>query len=747
MSGYQLVEHEKPFRYDEDGLHVTRTSAWSGPGCHIGCGVLLYADDDGKLVKVEGDPENPFNKGRLCNRCLALPEVVYNPDRITTPLVRDRVRRGEDAWEQVSWAEAIDLIYERFTAIKERYGAWSIPFVQGTGRDIAPWITRLAWSFGSPNYLFFMSGMACYLPRVAGCAATTGSFWVGDFSQQFPDRYDNPAWTPPAYVMVWGNNPLVANSDGFYGHWMVDVMRRGSKLIVVDPRLTWLAYRAEHWLQIRPGTDAALALGMIDVIVKEGLFDADFVERWCYGFDELAAAAAAYPVDKASEITWIPAEKIISAARAWATAGTGVLQWGLAVDTTKESLPAAQAIGALWQICGYCEKPGCMIVPPEILAYSGGFGRELVTEEMDARRIGLDKYALLKFGFQVASSDEVMKALETGEPYELHGAWLQTTNFLACTATDPDRTLEAWRKLDFTVVVDLFMTPTAMALADVFLPACTYAERNGIRVGDGAQRGETINKAVSVGQCKPDAQIALEMGKRFNPDAWPWNSLEDMLSHILECTGRSFEELQEIAPAYLPFEYGRHERGLLRPDGQVGFNTQTGRIELWSTFYHAAGLNPVPYFEEPAESPLSTPEQFVRYPFVLTTGARNWFMFHSEHRQVPHLRAGRPNPVVEMHPKAAAELGVHDGEWVWLENERGRCKRVVECTEGIGEHVLMADHGWWMPELPGGEEDGLYGVFELNVNKLLPSYAPGKSGFGANYKAVLCRVRKVEDGE
>ena len=378
MSGYQLVEHEKPFRYDEDGLHVTRTSAWSGPGCHIGCGVLLYADDDGKLVKVEGDPENPFNKGRLCNRCLALPEVVYNPDRITTPLVRDRVRRGEDAWEQVSWAEAIDLIYERFTAIKERYGAWSIPFVQGTGRDIAPWITRLAWSFGSPNYLFFMSGMACYLPRVAGCAATTGSFWVGDFSQQFPDRYDDPAWVPAEYIMVWGNNPLVANSDGFYGHWMVDVMKRGSKLIVVDPRLTWLASKAEWWLQVRPGTDAALALGMLNVIISEDLYDHDFVDRWCYGFDELAQTAAAYPVDKVAEITWVPAEKIVGAARAWAGAENGIVQWGLTVDTTKESLPAAQAIGALWQVCGFCEKPGCMIVPPEILAYSGGFGGELV---------------------------------------------------------------------------------------------------------------------------------------------------------------------------------------------------------------------------------------------------------------------------------------------------------------------------------------------------------------------------------
>lgn len=744
---YRLVEHEKPFRYDEGGFHVTRGSAWSGPGCHLGCGVLLYTDDDGKLVKVEGDKENPFNEGRLCNRCLALPEVVYHPDRITSPMKRNPRHRGEDKWEQCTWAEAFDLIYERFTEIKEKHGAWSVPFVQGTGRDIAPWITRLAWSYGSPNYMFNMSGMACYMPRVAGCAATTGSFWVGDFAQQFPDRYDNPEWKPAEYIMIWGCNPLIANSDGMYGHWMVDLMRRGSKLIVVDPRLTWVAYKAEHWLQIRPGTDAALALGMIDIIVKEDLYDHDFVDRWTYGFDELAEAAAKYPIDKVSEITWIPEEKIVAAARAWAKAESGILHWGLAVDTTKESLPAAHAIGVLWQICGFCERPGCMIAPPEILNYAGGFGRELVTEEMDARRIGLDKYSLLRFGFQVASSDEVIKAIETGDPYEIRGAWLQTTNFIACTSPDPDRTLEAWRKLDFIVDVDLFMTPTAMALADVFLPACTYAERNGIRVGDGAQRGETINKAISVGDCKPDAQIALEIGKRFNPEAWPWDTLEDMLSHILECTGHSFEELQEIAPAYMPFEYGRHEKGLLRADGQPGFNTTTGRIELWSTFYHNAHLSPVPYYEEPAESPISTPKEFERFPFVLSTGARNWFMFHSEHRQAPHLRAGRPLPLVQMNPKDAERVGIRDGEWVWLENDRGRCKRVVEVTNVMAEHVLMSDHGWWLPEAPGEERDGLFGTFELNVNKLLPSYAPGTSGFGANYKALLCNVRKVEEGE
>lgn len=742
---YVLVPHEKPYKYEEDGLHVTRGSAWSGPGCHIGCGVLLYTDDDGKLVKVEGDPENPYNKGRLCNRCLALTEVVYSPSRVLSPMKRDPKNRGEDAWEEISWDEAFDLIYEKFTEIKEKYGAWSIPFIQGTGRDIAAWITRLAWSFGSPNYMFNMSGMACYLPRVAGCAATTGNFWVGDFSQQFADRYDNPEWKPAEYIMVWGNNPLIANSDGFYGHWMVDSMKRGSKLIVVDPRLTWLAYKAEFWLQIRPGTDAALAMGMLNTIINEDLYNHEFVEDWCYGFDELADAVKEYTPAKTAEITWIPEEKIVAAARAWAHAKSGLIQWGLAVDTTKESLPAAQAIGALWQIMGFCEKPGCMIVPPEILAYSGGFGGELVTEEMNKHRIGLDKYSLLSMGFQVASSDEVIKTLETEEPYKLHGAWFQTTNFLTCTSPDPERSLRAWRTLDFIVFVDIFMTPSAMALADVFLPACTYPERDGIRVGDGAQRGETINKVIQAPGPKSDMEINLELGRRFNPEAWPWENVEEMFTSVLECTGYSFSELQEVAPAYIPFEYERHKKGLLRADGKPGFNTTTGRLELWSVFYDVAGLSPVPYFEEPTESPVSTPELYERYPFVLTTGARNWFMFHSEHRQVPHLRAQRQWPIVEMNPKAAEKLGLKDGEWVWLENSRGRCKRVLKLTEMIDERVLMSDHAWWFPE--GERKDYFDTMLDLNVNKLLNSYLPGKSGFGANYKSMLCRVYRVQEGE
>ena len=235
---YRLVEHEKPWKYKEDDYTVTRGSAWTGPGCHEGCGVLLYTDDDGKLVKVEGDPENPFNQGRLCVRCLDLPEVTNHKDRLLYPMRRNPKDRGKDAWERMSWNEAIDYVAGKLIEIREEHGAETVLFGQGTGRDISSWITRIAWSYGSPNYCCFaLSGNACYLPRVAGMAATCGSYTVADCSQQFVDRYDNPAYTVPELMVIWGNYPLRANSDGFYGHWVIDLMKRGMKIMMVDPRV------------------------------------------------------------------------------------------------------------------------------------------------------------------------------------------------------------------------------------------------------------------------------------------------------------------------------------------------------------------------------------------------------------------------------------------------------------------------------------------------------------------------------
>ena len=194
---FTLVPHEKPYQYEEGDLKVTRMSAWSGPGCHGVCGVLCYTDENGKLVKVEGDSENPFNQGRLCMRCLDLPEVTNHKDRLLYPMKRDRKDRGLDKWERITWDEAFDLVEKNLKEIAEKYGPESIVFCQGTGRDIAAWITRLAWSYGSPNYGGFFSGQACYVPRIAAMVATTGSYWVTDYPSSSPTATITPTITFP----------------------------------------------------------------------------------------------------------------------------------------------------------------------------------------------------------------------------------------------------------------------------------------------------------------------------------------------------------------------------------------------------------------------------------------------------------------------------------------------------------------------------------------------------------------------
>lgn len=298
---YLTVEHEKPFKYEEGGLNVTRGCAWTGPGCHLGCGVLMYTNDEGTLVKCEGDPEDPWTNGRLCMRCIDVPEVTNHKE-----------------------------------------------------------------------------------------------------------RYDHPDYEVPEVMFVWGNYPLKSNIEGFYGHWVIDLMKRGMKLV-----------------------------------------------------------------------TWIPEEKIIAAARMLGKAKNATLQWGVAVDMTREAMPAGQAILTLWEITGNMERPGGMIVAPEILSVAGGWGREVLGEEQERKRIGIQDYPLFNFGFAVSQPDETVKTIETGIPYEIKGAWLQTTNPIACMGADPQRLYKALNKLDFIVVVDIFKTPMIAALADVVLvkcpPACSIA--------------------------------------------------------------------------------------------------------------------------------------------------------------------------------------------------------------------------------------------------------------------------------
>lgn len=734
-------EKEKPWQWEENGYLVTRSTSWSGPGCHGGCGVLLYTKE-GRLVKVEGDPDNPQNQGRLCVRCLCLPDVVNHPDRLKFPMKRVG-ERGEDKWQQISWDEAYDTIFRKLSDIKEKYGPESVIFTQGTGRDIPAYISRLAYAYGSPHYMCLMSGDSCYFSRVEGMLLTAGSFAVTDCSQYFPDRYANQQWKVPETIIVWGNNTVVSNADGFYGHWIVDCMKRGTKLIVVDPRLTWLASRADIWLQIRPGTDAALAMGMLDTIIKEGLYDKEFVDEWTLGFDELAERAAQYPVARVADITWIPEEKIVAAARLFAKSKPAAIQWGFAVDANVESFPTARAIADLFIVTGNLDVPGGMITvfpPYGVDSWVGNWGYdEFVSDGAKSRRLGQRK-----INSTWVQPDDVVETLQTDEPYPVKAAWIQTNNPIACMGADPKKLHEGLKKLEFVVVVDLFKTPTAVALADILLPAATFPERDGVRAvwyNVGA-----INKSTQVGEAKSDMEINLELGKRFNPKAWPWENVQAMFTDKLKGAGVTFEELREQGgQMYPPFEYRKYEKGLERPDGKPGFNTRSGKVELYSPFLEEIGLDPLPYFEEPTESPLNTPELYQEYPLVLTTGARTWGYFLSEHRQIPRLRALRPDPMVEIHPETAAKHDIKDGDWVWIENRMGRARSKAKVTPVIDQRVINADHAWWYPEKDAAEPS-LYGMWEVNINQLVP-WLPGRSGYGANYKSLLCKIYRVKEGE
>ena len=805
---------------------IVRTTTWSaGPGCHGGCGVLAHIED-GKLVKIEGDPEHPWNQGRLCARCLAMTQYVNHPDRLTRPLKRVG-ERGEGKWQEISWDEAFDLTERKMKKIREEFGPESVIFTMGTGRDIGPWICMLAYAYGSPNVMFGLSGLACYTPRMAALHTVQGNYCVPDAAQWFPKRYEDPRYEIPKCLVIWGYNIPASCPDNIFGHWFIDLMKKGTEIIAIDPRLSWFASRAKKWLKLRPGTDGALAMGFLNVIIQEGLYDKEFVEKWTNAthlvrsdtgkllresdlvdggsMDNYVAWDTArelpvvwdstelehrspdvkpalegefsirlasgteipartvwsvfcqqveeYPVDRVSEITWVPQKDIVEAARFYAESKPAAIHWGVPIDMTPAITPTAQAIANLWCLTGNLDVPGGNVISRfafDVVAYAlpGSKGViKLASKEADQTRIGIDRYGPLKRFVWRAQPDLVLEQIFTEEPYPIKGMWIQAASPVAGLGLDPKKWVEALKKLDFVVAVDLFMNPTTQ-LADVVLPAASFLEKDSIK--SWWVPLQTINKVMSVAECKPDVEINFELARRFDPD-FNWNNIHELFDEILKPSGLTFKELQRQGWAFPPeghpsAPYHRFEKGLLRPDKKPGFQTPSGKIELYSTLREEWGLEPIAHYEEPPFTPISQPELYEKYPLILSTGRRSPVLYHAEHRNIPWLREIDPDPVLEIHPDTARSLDIGDGEWVWVENWLGRCKLKAKVTLVVPTWMVMAPHGWWFPEKPG-PEPSLFGVWESNINQLIPMGFQGKDGLGAPIKHLLCRVRKVNGRE
>ncbi len=695
--------------------------------CHGGCGVLVHLRD-GKVVRIEGDPESPISRGTLCPKGLATIQLAYHPDRLLHPLKR-KGAKGSGQWERISWEEAYGLLTSRIHGCQSRYGAESIVFGYGTGRDNEAFIYRLANLLGTPNVL--TAGHMCYGPRVATSLITCGNLPVCDYEGN------------PRCVMVWGNNAIVSNPDEYKGLYLSDALAKGAKLIVVDPRFTKLADRSDLWLPLRPGTDAALALGMLFVILEEGLYDKEFVETWVYGWEEFARRVKAYSSKRVSEITWVPEGKIREAARLFATTKPACIQWGVAIEQSVNCVDNIRSLVALAAITGNLDVPGGMVfyVPPPTMTSSQFGAHTLLPPEQRKKRLGGDVFRLAD-AFAILNPRCVWDAILHETPYPVKMLFLISTNPVT-TRANAAMVHEALKKVDFLAVSDFFLTPTAQ-LADLILPAATWLEMDYVadfwkRHGYALAR----QKVIQVGECKSDHEMLNDLGNRLGQkDHW-WPTLRGALNAILAPSGLTFEEFAEKGYLRGKMEYRKYVK--------KGFSTPSKKVELYSTRMKEWGYDPLPQFREPPESPVSRPDLADEYPYILMTGMRPTAFFHSEHRQIPWLRELLPDPLVEIHPETAAKEGIQEGDWVIIESPRGRCLQRAKLTLGIDPRMIGAQHAWWFPE----KDSPGHGWRDANINLLTdnhPSTCDAAMG-ATNLRVLLCRIspqaagRKEDDQE
>ena len=758
FKGQGTADLGKPWRFEEDGLTVTRGCAWSPPGCHpTGCGIKTYVNSNGELVRVEGDENHPITNGRLCVRCLTIRDYVYNPDRVLYPMKRAREDRGKNKWERITWDEAYDTIAEKVKYFKDKYGAESILVMGGTGREGGPMLPAYAHAcLGTPNACYTQSGYSCYIPRVAGTTYVMGATYPEmDYAGGLPGRYDDPMFKLPELIVFWGKEPLPSNGDGLFGHAAIDMMRRGSKLMSIDPRVNWVSTRADWHLRLRPGTDAALGMAMLNVIIEEDLYDHDFVERWCYGFEQLAERVKEMPAEKAAEITGVDAGLITEAARVYAAAKPAQIAWGLAIDQKSNGVQAGHCIMALEAITGNLDVPGGQLVGDVNDGLELGFGWNNLGPELQSKILGIKEYPAYVGLVLNAQCDMVLDALEAGDDakyYPFKMGVFEDTNFLAGTcAAQPKRWHDAMVKnLEWCFGIDVWMTPTIQATCEIFLPLSSTVEHDTVvytHYGASPIMAGAVNKSITVGDCKGDCEIFYELGLRCMPINFEkYKDYYDFLADYRLAYKKSFEELREevVHQKTEMCGYYKYESGRLRPDGMPGFNTPTGRVELYSTMFRQFGEDPLPYYEEPQLSPVSTPEKMEEYPFVLTTGARTYCYFHSEGKQIPYLREMNPDPLIEINPEDALKHGIADGQWVEVASPFGKCVLKAKVSQIVKPGVVHAQHGFWFPE-KDPEEPSLYEVWRSNINELIPHFMVGKLGFGAPFKCLICSVKPVSE--
>ena len=690
----------------EDDIRWVRTHC--GRMDHGGC-TLLVGVKDNKIVRVKGDPGGYLSKGYICPKGAASPDRLTHPSRLRHPYKRAG-KRGEGKWQEVTWEEALREVAGNLLEIKGKYGAKAVAFGVGMPKGLEHFVLiRLANIFGSPNVI--ASQDVCHAPREITGIHTCGFYPVADF------HYASKL------AVLWGSNITSTNEEGEINSLFIEQVKKGMEVFIVDPRRIDTVKKARMWLQIRPGTDNALALGFLNVIISEGLYEKGFVEEWTVGFADLAEHVKEFTPEKVSTITWVAPELIRDAARYYAKAKPAVIQWGNPIEHNIFTFDTTRALICLMAITGNLDVPGGNVEAkdPAIVGL-GPFVRADLIPEKHRNMISAHHRVIPRL--MTVAPAYFRKAVLEEIPYPVKGFYAMCCNPLL-TYADSRQTYEALMKLDFLAVADIFMTPTA-ALADIVLPAATQFEFDDIgHLGIGHGYILARPKVVEPPEdCWPDMKIMNELGKRISPPELWYDDYHMFLEDVVKPAGLTYAEFVEKGYLKGPDRFKSYEK--------KGFRTTSGKVELALGTAEKFKLAPVPQYNGPPEA--EDPD----YPLLLTS-AKSRFFLHSSYRWLEKLRKLRPHPLVEMNPATAQKFGVVEGDEVIIETKYGRITQIAHLTEGIDPRVLCAAHGWWFPE---GRPETQYDWEKSNFNMLTSTVKIGREYGTPNLKGLPCRISR-----
>jgi anaerobic selenocysteine-containing dehydrogenase len=763
--------------------------------CTSRCGVVATVED-GRLIQVNADPHHP--NGCICVKGTAAPEIVYSPDRLQRPLVRTRAKGDPNpGWVEITWEQALSLAALRLAYIKENYGAETVVFSRATTAgsaaiDFDGWVQRLANAFGSPNLL--TSNHICTWNRRVGSKYTYGS------GMPLPD-FDNTQC-----MLIWGVNPPATSPAQALR--ISRARSRGAKLIVIDPRKTTLAAKADCWLRVRPGKDGELAMAMIHVLLEENLFDVDFARTWTNGpflvrsdnhrllteadlrsdghrsawmvwdeqnqsvtnrqrktaalfgnyhvilrdgktlecrpvLDLLKEAAAQFAPERSEQITTVPAAEVRQAVRLFAKEKPSSYCTWVGLEQDNDAMQTNRAVCIFYALTGqFDERGGNMLFATT--STNPINGRELLPREQATKRLGLKEHPLGPPADPgLVQAGAVYEAILTGKPYPVKAAVLFGTDPLLGHG-DSLRGKAALEALDFYVHVDTTLNPSAQ-FADLVLPATTCWEREALlpfsEIAEDTMNWAQLRPAVAkpVGESRSEADIIFDLAKRLDLSKQFFDgNIEAALAHQLAPSALTTEQLRASSIG-MRASVRTHRRKFAKIDsasGQPkGFNTPTGKIEIYSTTFAGAGYPPIPKFKKDES-------ENIDYPLTLTF-FRDIHFCDQQHRNIARLRRFVPEPFVEIHSSTARAKGITDGDWITLENANGKVNLKAKFNDSLHPHVVATVYGWWQGcqelKLNGNDPFNSSGA---NTNLLIPNSDNDTISASVVHRGQQCRVLK-----